>query len=166
MVDRVFGKSQQTTSENDKEQEKRGKENPTGSISSSLELRHSTCLHIYRSIQVLEKMYNTFLKNQIVPGMVSCLPAIQIFSQYVCIKLHSEISMPGFLVFPTVLFDAALNNILMFTLASMVNTLSGNILLNWKKDFISFKRGTAIKKQLRSCTLLQIQFGSNFIGMI
>jgi hypothetical protein len=74
--------------------------------------------------------------------------------------------MPGFLVFPTVLFDAALNNILMFTLASMVNTLSGNILLNWKKDFISFKRGTAIKKQLRSCTLLQIQFGSNFIGMI
>lgn len=44
---------------------------------SEVEIRHTACLHIYRSIQTLEKMYNVFLKDQIVPGMVSCLPGKQ-----------------------------------------------------------------------------------------
>lgn len=134
-----------------------------GSSMGQLEICHSACLDIYRGVQVLEKMFNVFLKDQIVPGMVSCLPGIQIFSQYVCIKLHSEIPMPGLLVFPMVLLDAVLNNILMFTLASSVNTLSGKILSSWRKALELFKRRTPIKKQLKACTLMKIQFGSNYI---
>lgn len=124
---------------------------------------YTKTLGLYRQVQVVEKNFNVFSKGQIVPTLVACTPGLQIFTQYVCIKLHSEIPMPGFLVFPMVFVEAIFNNILVFSLASIVNTRSLNLLQRWRKELVGFNRKERVPKILQSYKMMTIQFGSNFI---
>lgn len=124
---------------------------------------HEYCVHIYRCIQLLEKCLNDFLMVKIVPALITFVPGIQILGQYICVKMHHDVRMPGFLIFPLLTIDAALINIIIFTLASRVNSVSIKVLATHEKYSSKFKRTSAIKKSIRACAVLKIKFGSNYI---
>lgn len=65
---------------------------------------------------------------RVVPSVVGLIPMLQIVFQFVCIKLHGKIAMPGFLIFPLILLDAVVTNAFVFTLASRVNSTSTEVL--------------------------------------
>lgn len=79
------------------------------------------------------------------------------------ITMHREIPMPVFLIFPVILVDASVNNILVFTLASWVFNSSVKYLKGVEKMTLQFRSQSLIRKQLKSCGTLKIKFGSNFI---
>ncbi|OXA61962.1 hypothetical protein Fcan01_00083 [Folsomia candida] len=83
-------------------------------------LAQNTCEMLYRKIQVLEKSVNAYLSERILPAIIICLPAIQIVALFVCINLHGEIKMPGFIVFPILWIDTMWGNAICFSLASLV----------------------------------------------
>lgn len=125
------------------------------------------CIKLYRCIQIMEKLLNAFLMVRIVPVMVAGMPGLQILTQYVCIKMHEEISMPGFLIFPLVFGDSTVNNVLVFTLASWINNISAKVLMQLGNKMVNLdasRMGLSIlRRKIKACTVLKIKFGSNFI---
>lgn len=110
---------------------------------------------------------NAFLMISIVPTVVGLLPFIQIICQFVNVKLHDQISLPGFRIFPLMLIDAVGNNVIFFTLASKVNVGSNFILKMHARQTIQFTRKSAtLAREIRSCSVLKIKFGSNFIDRL
>jgi hypothetical protein len=91
----------------------------------------------YRMIQLICEMFNDCAKNQVAPGVLVCNPAIQIFSSFVCIKLHSKIPMPGFLYFPIQLLDCTVLGLGKLTIASHPWTKSKGIIHSWKTEHTS-----------------------------
>ncbi|OXA49433.1 hypothetical protein Fcan01_15409 [Folsomia candida] len=126
---------------------------------------NTSCIRIYRNVQILEKSFNAFLTKIILPTVISCIPAIQIFGLFVSITLHEEIPLPGFAVFPLLGLLSLINNILVISLASRINISSERVLNTLAKKTVRSqlgKRGLLIR-ELKSCGLLKIKFGSNFI---
>ncbi|OXA43035.1 hypothetical protein Fcan01_22007 [Folsomia candida] len=76
------------------------------------------CTEVYRSIQIMEKLFNGYLMVGIVPTLIVLMPAAQVLTQFVSIMMHSDIPMPSFLMFPLVWLNSVMTNILVFTLAS------------------------------------------------
>ncbi|OXA38333.1 hypothetical protein Fcan01_26814 [Folsomia candida] len=122
---------------------------------------NTSCIRMYRYVQILEKSFNAFLTKRIVPTIISCIPAIQIFALFVCITYHGEIALPGFAIFPLLGICAVINNILVISLASMVNTSSQRVLNALAQNTVG-KRGL-LRRELTSLGVLKIKFGSNFI---
>lgn len=95
------------------------------------------------------------------------MPAVEVVAQFVCIQLHDKIPMPGFLVFPMMGVDALIVNVLVFTLASWINTRSEDILIQFGKRLNTMKLSSMeqkiVKKAIKSCLTMSIKFGSNFI---
>ncbi|OXA54008.1 hypothetical protein Fcan01_11609 [Folsomia candida] len=125
----------------------------------------TSSLRIYRYVQILEKSFNAFLTKIIIPTVITCIPAIQIFGLFVCITLHENIPLPGFAIFPLLGVLAGINNILVISLASMVNVSSERVLVTLTKKIVSseVKKRGLLRRELRSCGALKIKFGSNFI---
>lgn len=117
----------------------------------------------YRGIQILEKYLNEWLKKVLVPTLITFVPALQILCQYVCIQMHNVIPMPGFPVVPLIIVDTIVVNILVFTLASYVCSSSTRVLLNIKGNTRKELRRSAIKKDLKACSIMKIKFGTNFV---
>ncbi|OXA48088.1 hypothetical protein Fcan01_17343 [Folsomia candida] len=124
------------------------------------------CIHVYRSIQILEKSFNSYPMNKIVPVMVFGVPSVEIITLFVSINFYHEIALPGFLVFPLIGLNAFLNNICVFTLASMVHNALEKALLALRKKMTNLHRGcnrSVIHRQLKACSVLKVKFGSNYI---
>ncbi|OXA49376.1 hypothetical protein Fcan01_15930 [Folsomia candida] len=122
-----------------------------------------SCISKYRMIQLVEKIMNAFSMEQVVPSIVCGIPLLQIVLQYVIITMHGEIAMPVFLMFPATLFNAVVNNMLIFTLASWVYNSSVKVLRKLDMTILQYTRKSVIRKQWKSCGRLKIKFGSNFI---
>lgn len=120
-------------------------------------------LKSYRSFQVLEKMFNAFLKARILPALLIGTISMNILSVFVCISLHGEIEISGLLLFLALGFNAALVNIITYTLASTVNTRSTQILRSFRTKMVGMRRKSELRRQIASCSVLGVQFGSNFI---
>ncbi|OXA39733.1 hypothetical protein Fcan01_25595 [Folsomia candida] len=90
-------------------------------------------IQLYRAIFTLEKTMNKILQYRMVPAMIIFPPAIQIMTQYVSIKLHSEIPMPGFLVYPILWMDCVICSVLIFSISAGVNTESERPAINEDK---------------------------------
>lgn len=105
---------------------------------------------------------NGYARNQVAPAVVIGMPSVQILSLFVCIKLHDVVPMPGFLIFPLILVDTFINNILTFTMASNVHNVSEQFLHDWSKR-IPGGMDSSLRKQLKACNVLRIRFGSNFV---
>ncbi|OXA42172.1 hypothetical protein Fcan01_23271 [Folsomia candida] len=99
-----------------------------------------SCLLNYRMIQLLDKMMNAFLMEKIVPSIICGAPLLQIGVQYVVITMHGEIAMPIFLIFPVILVDTILNNILIFTLASWVFNSSVKSIQKLDRTTVKYSR--------------------------
>ncbi|XP_035715556.1 uncharacterized protein LOC118438863 [Folsomia candida] len=126
--------------------------------------QNQACLKLYRSIQILEKYMNGCTMVRIVPSMVLCTPNLQIISQFVSIKLHSKIAMPGFLIFPLIMVDAVIVNVFVYTLASWVNSTSTKLLQTQVRRTVQFGgKKSQLAREIRACGVLKIKFGSNFI---
>lgn len=122
------------------------------------------CLQFYRSIQILEKYFNGYLMKRIVPMIVLSIPIIQVVSQYVCIQLHDEIPMPGFLIFPLIMFDCVLANVFVYSVASWVYSKSIKVLRAYARHTVKFSgRKSRLAREIKACAVLKIKFGSNFI---
>ncbi|OXA47716.1 hypothetical protein Fcan01_17514 [Folsomia candida] len=117
----------------------------------------------YRGIQVLEKHLNEWLKPVLVPSLITLAPSLQILSQYVCIQMHNDIPMPGFLVVPLIVQNTIIVNILVFTLASYVFSSSARVMQNIKRRIRKEPRRSTIKKDLKACSIMKIKFGTNFV---
>ncbi|OXA54829.1 GTPase Obg [Folsomia candida] len=121
------------------------------------------CIEVYRGIQILEKLFNNFLMDRIVPGMLLLMPALQVLTQYVSVMMHEDIPMPLFLVFPIIWLNTVTNNILIFTLASWVNNTSTKVLKEQRSSIVKQGFGAKRSTQVKACTVLKIKFGSNFL---
>ncbi|XP_035708005.1 uncharacterized protein LOC118435717 [Folsomia candida] len=123
-----------------------------------------SCIKLYKSIQILEKYFNAFLLPRVIPVLITGVPILQIISLYVCLNHNQDIDMPGFLVFPLLLMEAAGTIIFVFTLASKINN-SSETMVKFLKDGIRKGSGNKahLKKEIKSLSLLKIKFGSNFI---
>ncbi|OXA48789.1 hypothetical protein Fcan01_16394 [Folsomia candida] len=125
-----------------------------------------SCTCIYRSIQILEKLFNGFLMLLILPSFMIFMPTLQVLLQYVCIMMNNDIPKPAFLMFILVWMNVFVNNVLVFTLASWVNNVSIKVLKENEKAMIHMGHATrrsAIMKEVKASTVLKIKFGSNFI---
>lgn len=124
-----------------------------------------SCIKLYRYIQILEKSFNAFVAERLVPVIITCFPTIQISALFVCIRMHGEIAFPGFAIYPIMALSTVINNILIITLASKVNASSNTVLNHIEEKIVGHrvgKRGPLLK-ELRACGFLKIKFGSNFI---
>lgn len=128
-----------------------------------LEDRVTQALHTYRCILLIEKILNHSMKGQLVPAMIGVVPQIQVFTQFVCIKLYSKIPLPGFIIFPLLLIDSAINNLVIETMAAKVNTNSVKLLSALNCELKSLPRRSKCRKALKACTATRIQFGQNFV---
>ncbi|OXA61761.1 hypothetical protein Fcan01_00410 [Folsomia candida] len=122
------------------------------------------CIQFYQRIQILEKLYNSFLRDRILPSLMLCVPGLQVITQYVTINHYSDIAMPGFLAFPMIAVNCVVTNVLAFTLASFVNSASEEVMKSLGRKMRGFSGKKAlIKRQIRGCAVLKVKFGSNFI---
>ncbi|XP_035711826.1 uncharacterized protein LOC118437130 [Folsomia candida] len=129
----------------------------------TLERRVTQALHTYRCIRLIEKILNHSMKGQLIPAMIGVVPQVQVFTQFVCIKLYSKIPLPGFIIFPLLLIDAAITNLVIETIAAKVNTNSVKMLSELNNELKSFSAKSKYRKELRACTATRIQFGQNFV---
>ncbi|OXA64115.1 hypothetical protein Fcan01_00282 [Folsomia candida] len=134
-------------------------------------LSYFSILNNHRNQGRLEHVYSILSADsnlgkilQILPSIMLCIPGIQIITLYVTLNHHSDIAMPGFLVFPLIAVNCGMNNVLAFTLASFVNSASEKVMesLAKKASGLSGKK-SLIKRQIRGCSVLKVKFGSNFI---
>jgi hypothetical protein len=95
--------------------------------------------------------------------MLIIAPWAQIFSQYVCLKLHSQIPIHLFILFLLLCLNCWVHNIFVFTLSSWIHNESHDVLHLWKNYSGKRNRKSGIKKQIKACTVLKIRFGSNYI---
>ncbi|XP_035711648.1 uncharacterized protein LOC118437013 [Folsomia candida] len=131
---------------------------------STAELKYST--ELYQSIQILEKMFNGFLMQRLIPVFMLLMPTLQILLQYVCVMMHGEIPMPAFLLFPITWVNIFVSNIFVFTLASWVNNISTKVLQELMSAIVQCRCGrrrSSLVKGVKACAVLKIKFGSNFI---
>lgn len=119
-------------------------------------------IQLYRYAQILDKSFNSFLSEQIIPAIMFCNPVIEIFSLFVCISYVNEVPMPGFLVFPFLLVASGVINIVIITLASRIYGLSRHLLTSLERMTL-LKRSKLMRRKLKACNKLKIEFGSNFI---
>ncbi|XP_035702047.1 uncharacterized protein LOC118433837 [Folsomia candida] len=128
------------------------------------EANMNSCIKFYQRIQILQTLMNSFLRDRLLPVMMLFVPGIQVIAQYVTIDHHSDITMPGFLIFPLIGLNCGANNVLAFTLASFVNSGSEKVMATLRKKSSQLRGKKALmKRQLRGCTALQVKFGSNYI---
>lgn len=127
-------------------------------------LEHTLCIQSYRQVHILEKMLNDFLMTKISPAVVIFIPAVQIVSQFVSVMMHDKIAMPGFLIFPLFLVDGFVANVLVFTLASWVNSTPHDMLVKYGRrlDNISVG-GSYLRKEVKALNSMKIKFWSNYI---
>ncbi|OXA49897.1 hypothetical protein Fcan01_15891 [Folsomia candida] len=121
------------------------------------------CVRLYCSIQILEKWFNSFVMDKILPCVIICVPALEIVALFVCVNLHQDISGLGFLLFPLVAFDAAMIIILVFPLASWVYKESKETIRDISSKVIFLDNKALTRRQIRSFIPLRVKFGSNFI---
>jgi hypothetical protein len=119
-------------------------------------------LQTYRTIQLICGIFNDSSRRQVSPALLAGNPAIQIFSCFVCIKLHGEIPMPGFAYFPIQFLDCCIMGIGMFTVASHPWTKSNSLIRLWKQND-SKKNDKCMRKALKSLSNLKVMFGNNFV---
>lgn len=79
------------------------------------------------------------------------------------IKLHDEIPMPGFALFPILFTDVLITNVAIVTMAANVYTRSTNILLNWQRSNGSRGQGKLERKIIKSCFRLKVRFGNSYV---
>ncbi|OXA39604.1 hypothetical protein Fcan01_25764 [Folsomia candida] len=126
------------------------------------------CINLYRCIQILEKFFNAYPMNKVIPVMVFGIPTMEIISLFISINFYDKIAMPGFLLFPLLGLNTPLNNICVLTMASLVHNSSDKILGVLKKKIMgltchSGRKRSIINRELRACSVLKVKFGSNYI---
>lgn len=117
---------------------------------------------MYRSLQLLCGKFNGCSRLVLFPIAMTIVPVLQIFACFVTIKLHDEIPMPEFLIFPVIFLDGLLVNLVLCTVASSIFSRSRKLLLIWGKRLGTHKRGF-IAKSLKSCFSLKARFGNSFV---
>ncbi|XP_035702639.1 uncharacterized protein LOC118434048 [Folsomia candida] len=122
----------------------------------------ASCIRLYRSIHLLEKSFNAFLMQRILPPfMLTCI-GLQIMGLYVCIMHQKDIPIAGLLVFHLLGVDAMICSI--FTMASLVHTKSTNVLEMLGRTVAGIgKNRKVVRRELKSLTVMNLKFGSNFI---
>ncbi|OXA41246.1 hypothetical protein Fcan01_23988 [Folsomia candida] len=117
------------------------------------------CILLYRCIHILEKSYNTAMMHGLLPAMIFCSPAVQVVGLFVCISFRDELENPEFLVFPLMVLNAAINNIVTFTMAAAVQNASFKGLLAIRQKATKPQRQPTVSRELKSCSLMKIRVG-------
>ncbi len=122
----------------------------------------SRCTKMYQQLRLLEMLNSLACSRRIFPGMMIGFPMIQFSSFYVCIKLHGNIDLPTFAMFPIMYFDGFFLCVVVFTVASRVYKWSDDLLQGWRLNPASVKK-SELRKVLRSFPPLKIRMGGNFV---
>lgn len=119
-------------------------------------------LKSYKNLRVLEAINNNCVRARILPALVVDLPAIQLASGYVCIKLHTTMSLPAIACFGLIYWDVIIFTTAMFTASSRVYTKSGELLATWRAQWRSGSR-SELRRSLSSLCPVKVRFGNNFV---
>lgn len=118
---------------------------------------------VYHHIQLLAKLYNFCLQSVFIPTQMTAACLVIIIGLYTCIKLHSEIPMPGLAFFPLLALDE-LSMILISQSAADVYTRSHIFVRDAPKWGKTLGRGEFITKIMKATKVIKIRFGStNYI---
>lgn len=117
---------------------------------------------IYRKLEVLERMLNDYGRGLLIPAAMTVVPVIEITSMLAIIKLHGEISFPGFLIFPLTFLVTFTGLCLLETVSGRLRMASTNLLWHWSRrcDIGDCKYR---RRNMRSMQPLTVRFASNFI---
>ena len=113
----------------------------------------------YRQTQLLATIFNKEYQNLLIPTLMQGIYFISVFSLYTCIKLHGDIDMPGFLVFP-ILVVLSLCGVFILKIASAVLAQSEKCLQVAKLSSQGGVKRCLEKKKSRSMDKVKIKFGS------
>lgn len=120
------------------------------------------CFHVYQHLRILGKLYNFCLQSIFIPTQISAACMVIIIGLYTCIKLHSQVPMPGFAFFPLLSLDG-FAMIFISQVAAGVLTRSKSFVEGTRKSK-SYRRRSWFRKMARASYLIKIRFGStNFI---
>ncbi|XP_035707910.1 uncharacterized protein LOC118435654 [Folsomia candida] len=120
----------------------------------------SESLRLYRGVQILEAQLNDYARIRVMPAFMSGVPFVEVLSLFVIIKLHDQVPLPGFLLFPEGFITAGSALIVYETVAAILNTKSVQTIDIWKQRF---SRGKAKRREVKSLRPLMVKFGSNYI---
>lgn len=93
------------------------------------------------------------------PGILTCVSALFVFSFFVSTKLVHVIALPGFAFFPLALVDCAVIILFELTIAGFVHAKSNQLLNSWEK----VGRKSGIRMSIKSLTPLKVRMGSNYV---
>ncbi|OXA56473.1 hypothetical protein Fcan01_08673 [Folsomia candida] len=136
----------------------------TGRMVDYLEIIRSSSsdnLHIYKALQILEAQLNDYVRLRVMPAFISLVPVIEVLSLFVIIKLHGQVPLPGFLLFPQGFITTGSALIVYETVAAILNTKSAQTIGKWGQQEIY--RGKVKRREVRSLRSLMVKFGANYI---
>lgn len=126
----------------------------------SLRISLTSRIHLYRCLQVLEKLLNSFGSTRVVPGILLVAPLVQIFCTFVLIKLASSMTSEGYITYPFIISICILACMVFETFAAQLGVKSKKLSEDWLKE----PRVTKVsRRQIQSMQSLRIKIGSNFI---
>jgi hypothetical protein len=123
-------------------------------------------LRFYDQLQLLMKQMNVTFQDFFTPGLFMSTSNAIVFILYVCIKLHSDVPMPGFAFFPMVLMDAVLVIGFDFAAAGFVYAKSKSVIGRWTRMENRFRNNQSnklVKAKACSFPSLKLRFGMNFV---
>jgi hypothetical protein len=122
---------------------------------------------IYRQLQVLERALNDFGHLRILPATMAAVPVAQIVAFFIIIKLHDQIPLSGFLMYPVALIASFSGLAVMQTLSAKLMLESEKLVGKWKRkntfSGVVTKNTKYRRRMIRSMQMLKVRFGSNFI---
>ena len=114
---------------------------------------------LYRKLQIVEILHNVCSRRRILPTLLVVGPFLEVFCIYVCIKLHDDIDMPEFAMFPLLLLDIFIVLVLFPNLASKVWRDSKKFMMRWKWGY----KGKLMRRKMKTVKPLKIWCGNNFV---
>lgn len=119
----------------------------------------------FRKVQILEKVLNVNIKGPLFPVTMGTLPAVQIFTGFVIIKLNESPDMDWVKVamFSLVYFEVLLFNLISVSAAASAFILTGEWLQGQRSRGAYYREK---KRYWASCVPLSLQFGTNFVDRL
>ncbi len=131
----------------------------TQSSTRVMELQLQPIISKYRQLQLIEKQMNVTLRSFFIPGCLTFTTIGEIFTLFVCIKLHQEIPIQAFAFFPMLGLDLILVIGVDFASLGFIYLRSQEFVEGCKK----LNGVKLVRRQTRSFPPLKIRFGMNFI---
>ena len=113
-----------------------------------------TSFYIYRSFQILNQEFYFSVSEIVLPVLNLILILLPTACNFVVIRLHSQLALPGLIGLPLLSLSFISIVIFVFPFGASVNTSS--------QDYLNSFRGTLSEQLFKGCQPLKVRFGPLF----